>query len=605
MSDLRSRLNKIIDLHGQALSKTVGQREPTSAEAQLSNKDIILHFAENDPTDGKSRTQWMIQTYIQDEQFKLEDLGRATAALSAFERFKRKLPREQRELSRFKKLRDLEALVNPFVKAEAKARLERDLSTATGRELRRLEEWKARYESIILQEGDGLPTIAVPMTEFASKLWGRGTKWCTAAEKNNAFAKYHENAPLVITVCPDGAKFQMQVKPNTFQFMDNTDKTVPQHIIRKRWNEFESLFYWAVEQYGLALRHVHEEHRTAELCRLAVQQNGRALQFVPENKKTPKLCRMAVEQDGLVLYNIPQKYQDKALCRLAVRQNGRALEYVPEKHHTEELCRLAVEQDGWALKYVPKDLRTPELCRLAVERSKAAFQFIPNEKRTLELRRLAIKHGCGLSSALSMPAIPSASQRMFDKNEILELYSIAVQKDGLELLDIDEDDRTPELCQIAVEQNGLTLRCLARDLKSNCYEEKRTPTLCRIAVEQNGEALKHVPEEYKTIEICQISVKQNGLNIQYVPKEHKPKLYPLAVKQDGRVLRHHITKEDMTPELCLLAVQHHPDALVFVPEEYRTPELIASIPPIQPKWHLYILQGLGKQSQYLQDFKAQ
>jgi hypothetical protein len=73
---LRARLNKIIDLHGQALAEAIGQREPMSRELNMSLKDLIQRFAENDPTDGKSRTQWLVKTYIQDKKFKLEDLGR-------------------------------------------------------------------------------------------------------------------------------------------------------------------------------------------------------------------------------------------------------------------------------------------------------------------------------------------------------------------------------------------------------------------------------------------------------------------------------------------------------------------------------------------------
>jgi hypothetical protein len=354
MSDLRARLNKILNLHGQALAEAVGQREPMSQqlevktatslkvaelEAQLPSKDLILRFAGSDPTPGKSRTQWLVKTYIKDEQFKLEDLGRADVALAAFERFKRKLPVEQRELSQLTSLRDLEALVEPFVKAEERARLTRDLSSATGRELRRLEEWKARDESIVLLsdfelksrssrgEGKGLPTIAVPMTEFASKWWGRGTKWCTAAEKNSAFHEYNTDAPLIVIVCPDGEKFQAHVEKDDFQFMDNTDKRVDNETIRERWDEFNPLFYWAIEQNGMILR------------------------FIPEDKRTPELCRIAIEQNGRALFHVPEDYRTPELCRVAIEQNGDALEFVSKDKGNLELYRLAVEQNGWSLNH--------------------------------------------------------------------------------------------------------------------------------------------------------------------------------------------------------------------------------------------------------------
>jgi Domain of unknown function (DUF4116) len=561
MSDLRARLNKILDLHGQALSEVISQREPKSPEAQLSAKDLILRFAENDPTDGKSRTQWMVKTYIQDEQFKLEDLGRAHAALSAFERFKRKLPREQRELLRFKSLRELEVLVDPFVKAEERARLTRDLSTATGRELRRLEELKARDESIFLQEKTGIPTIAVPMTEFSSKWWGRGTKWCTAAEKNNAFATHHQNSPLIVIICPDGEKFQIHVTKNIIQFMDNTDNTVGEETIQERWNEFESLLYWAIQQNGRALRFIPENKRTLELCRLAVEQNGFALYFVPrdlkrnrfEDKKTSELCRLAVEQNGLTLKYMSENQMTPELCCLAVQRTGGALQYVPEDYKTPELYRIAVEQDGEALQYVSESQRTHEICRIAVQQRGEALGFVPDDEMTLELCRLAVQTNGG-----ALEYVP-------EDYKTPELCRIAIEQKGEVLSLLYEDHRTPELCQIAIEQNGYALQYVPKD--------KRTEELCRIAVVQNGRALFHVPTNFITPELCHLAVEQNGLALDAVPTDNK------------------------TPELCRLAVQQNGDALKYVPEDKRNEELLALISPSQPSWHPDVLQGLGQQSQ--------
>jgi Domain of unknown function (DUF4116) len=607
MSDNRPRLEKILALHGKALLDAVVQREPseletkcaTASKAHLSAQDLIRRFADMDPTFGKSRTQWMVKTYIKDEHFKLEDLGRADSALAAFERFKRKLPVEQRELSRLISFRALEALVDPFVKAEAKARLERDLSTATGREKRRLEELKARDESIIVLsdstssrgKGDGLPTIAVPMTEFAACWWGRGTKWCTAAEKNNMFSEYHKDAPLIVVVCPDGTKFQIHVKKTGIQFMDATDTQVNTNILRERWNELKTIIYWMLEQNGLALK------------------------YVPEDYKTPELCHLAVEQDGLALYDVPGKYQTHELCRLAVEQNALALQYVPEKHKTPELCRLAIQNDGIALQHVLEKHRIPELCRIAVEQNGMALYYVPEEYRTHELYQLAIEQ-----NALTFRDI-SENQRTY------ELCCLTVKQDGSMLSFVPTKLKKPDLCRLAVEQNGQALYDVPKDL--------RTPELCRLAIEQNGWAIMDVPEKYQTPELCRLAVEQNVWVFYYVPEEHRdeelyrysnlcihqvikqdgcaldylpghlrtPELCRLAVEQNGLALKHvprHLKsshcKDQQIPELCCVAVQQNPNALQYVPEELRTPELMAIIPPVQPKWHPDILQGLDQQS---------
>jgi Domain of unknown function (DUF4116) len=521
MSDTRPRLEKIIDLYGQALFDAISQREPTLPEAHLSNRDLVLRFAGADPTNGKSRTQWLVKTYIADEQFKLEDLGRVDAALAAFERFKRKLPVEQRELSQFKSLRMVEALVDPFVGAEAKARLERDLSSATGREKRRLEELKARDESIIIQEQEGLPTIAVPMTEFASKWWGRGTKWCTASEKENAFENYHTDAPLIVIVCPDGEKFQAHVTKENFQFMDATDQKVNEKTVWERWDELKSLIYWALEQNGMILKYVPEEHRNLELCCLAIEQNGMALQFIPENKRIPELCQIAIEQNGWALWLVPKKHHTSEVYRVAVEQNGWALEYIPVDNRTPELCRLAVEKDGRALRYVPVEYRAA-LYHFAVERNGRSLYDVPTNYRTPELCLLAVqKAGQAIGDVPTKYITP-------------ELCRLAVEQDGRALGDIPRDNRTAELCLLAVKQNGMALQYVP--------DEHLTPKLYRLAVQRDGRALEFVPRYKRTPTLCRLAVEQGGLALGYVPEKHKTPAFlalipPIQPKWHPDILR--------------------------------------------------------------------
>jgi Domain of unknown function (DUF4116) len=557
MAKIRPRLERILDLYGYALCDAVGQRESSDLafvqrpevktttssevaerEAQLSAQTLIHRFADMDPTDGKSRTQWMIQTYIKDEHFKLEDLGRAHAALSAFERFKPKLQREQRELSRLTSLRGLETLVDPFVKAETKARLTRDLSTATGREKRRLEEWKARDESIIIQEAEGLPTIAVPMTVFASQWWGRGTKWCTAADENNAFANY-QTGPLVILVCPAtcrdksrSEKFQVHICPYSLsiQFMDATANEVTEKITQERWTEFQPLVSWMLKQNGQALSYVPKKLRTPELCYLAVEQNGRALLYVPEEYKTHKLCLLAVQFSKCTFNHVDENIRshtvDVHACKKAV-----ILEYVPEEYKTPEFYRFSVEQNGVTLYHVPEELRTPELCYLAVVQNGIALCSVPNKYKTPEL------------------------------------YRLAIEKSGQALEYIPKDKRTLELCEIAVERDGLALKHMPETVSFSkpCY---KTLEIYRLAVEQHGCALKYVPDEHRTPELCSLAVLKDGWTLVYVPERHR------------------------TPELCRLAVEQDGGALCDVPEEYRTPEFLARVAPVKSKWHPDILQGL-------------
>jgi Domain of unknown function (DUF4116) len=86
-------------------------------------------------------------------------------------------------------------------------------------------------------------------------------------------------------------------------------------------------------------------------------------------------------------------------------------------------------------------------------------------------------------------------------------------------------------------------------------------------------ALASVPENERFPELCRFAVEQDGQALEYVPEDKK------------------------TPELCRIAVEQNREALEFVPDIHKTPEFMASFPPVQPKWHPDILQGLGNQSQ--------
>jgi hypothetical protein len=45
----------------------------------------------------------------------------------------------------------------------------------------------------------------------------------------------------------------------------------------------------------------------------------------------------------------------------------------------------------------------------------------------------------------------------------------------------------------------------------------KTPELCLVAVQNEGEALEYVPEALKTPELCLAAVQNDGKALQYVP----------------------------------------------------------------------------------------
>ena len=136
------------------------------------------------------------------------------------------------------------------------------------------------------------------------------------------------------------------------------------------------------------------------------------------------------------------------------------------------------------------------------------------------------------------------SEKVIEYNDKLEAKRII-------LTDCQPLYNNPELCKLAVQQNGDALQ----------FVKEQTPELCKRAVQQNGGALRYVKEQ--THEICELAVQQNGYALKYV-QEQTPEICKLAVQQNGCALKY---VNEQTFELCKIAVQQNGCAIQFVSKQ--------------------------------------
>ena len=534
-----SRIQKLENIYKEELKK--------SDIKQIS--DFIQSVVDADITKGKY-ARFLIESFLNDK-FLEEDLiggleSTVGQAISLFHKHKSKLPEDMRSVFKYSSPGDLWNSVKQF---------QGELS---GKELKKEEQEQIYRETefIYKDKNTGFQIIS-PLTEQSAKWWGKGTRWCTSAEKDNRFEHYTKDAPLFILLMSDKQKLQLwnniyKNKENRWlndiQFMDESDNTVSLDYIEQNWTVLKPICLWLND-----LRFIPEHLRTKELCELAVKQNGRALDYVPARYKTKEFCELAVSHNGYALKYVPntffKKYKDYNICKLALEQNGLFLEYVPEKLKTPEICEIAVKQNLWALGYVPEKLKTKELCELTVKQNGIALKYIPEELKTKELCELAVK-----SNGVTLANVPE-----YLKTE--ELCKLAVKQDGLALKYVPDEYRTKELCELAVQSNGEALYYVSK--KQLTYE------LCKMAVQQNGFALNLIPKEYKE-EFCEIAVRQNGYVLQCVPEKYKTKeICELAIKQNGKALSF-VPDNLKTPEVCQMAVQQDGNTLRFVPNGFKT-----------------------------------
>ncbi len=243
------------------------------------------HFIGFDPTRAKKYAAWIIKTYLS-RGFRFEDLSRVRDTLESFEKTKMRLPVEMRDVGRFRDLAALWGVIKPLV-------IEAEDLSPTGKALKRQRRDDAYRDSILLVERDDL-TVAIPLTESASKWWGLGTRWCTAANKDNAFEDYNEDGPLIVIDLKFVGKFQLFAAFDEFQLMDEDDRSADLGVIRRHFAAFGPLLKWALNQNADAIKSVPDEHIDESMVLRAVAEDGSLLERVPERFCTEDVCRIAI-----------------------------------------------------------------------------------------------------------------------------------------------------------------------------------------------------------------------------------------------------------------------------------------------------------------------
>jgi len=217
---MASRIEKIKAIWSdEKLSRLPGVKE------DMESQDILSAVLRADPTPTKKYATWILGMW-EKKQFKWEDIRGGSAStvgdtLTLFEERKKLLPPDQRSLMKYKTLDALWTSVRS---------LENDVSNKS---LKRLDMRRAKIESWEHTFENGLHII-VPLSEFASRIHGRNTRWCTAANYDNAFRNYARAGVLVIFRLPDGTKFQGYIDKNSqVEFLNEGDARPTEEEVTK------------------------------------------------------------------------------------------------------------------------------------------------------------------------------------------------------------------------------------------------------------------------------------------------------------------------------------------------------------------------------------
>ena len=154
------------------------------------------------------------------------------------------------------------------------------------------------------------------------------------------------------------------------------------------------------------------------------------------------------------------------------------------------------------------------------------------------------------------------------------IIECALCKNGEIYREIPTKFKTYNYMVMALKSKGNALAYMTEDLRKLSLIEKNS--LFKIAIEQNGQSLRYIAEEQKSAELCALAIKQDPTAILYVPKKHiNEDSYSELVAKYGTLLN--FTPDELkTPKLCSMAVKNDPIALKYVPNQFINLQLITT-----------------------------
>ncbi len=282
-----------------------------------------------------------------------------------------------------------------------------------------------------------------------------------------------------------------------------------------------------LSKHGGVLKDIPERFITEEMCLKAIEVSEKAeyvMPFIPLLMFTPNVCTAAVNKYHDALKYFPDCCFDDKICMEAVNCFGNALEFVPIKFQCPEMWETAVSQSGMNLQFVPEDKRSAELCAKAFENNKSSIKFIPEMYISEDMCLDAVKNKVYLSYIpVKMRTVEVCFTALKDQTrlvrpddevpkEIADEVTAALKRHWQEK---DEEDKKEwaelqDICQHP------------QNIKNLTPDRRRRSVLCEVAVEQDGILLRFVPKDMRNEDICLSAVKNDVDALAYVPDELKP-----------------------------------------------------------------------------------
>ena len=255
------------------------------------------------------------------------------------------------------------------------------------------------------------------------------------------------------------------------------------------------------------------------------------------------------------IYNITPEFFYKMLIK-----NINLFSSLNPNDVTDEITKIAITNDCSSLKYVEN--LTEELCKFAVMTNIKASLYVPEKYSKIFLPLIEKNHFLILETPSYYRTYENylivVKNMVKDEKMNKEIFKKAILEFPINIL-------KNELAKIIVSYDSSLFEKIL-----NTY---KTPELCMMAVKDNGYLIRFVPEKKFTYELCEIAENSNFNFLGFIPKESiDRKICIIAINNCPNAIGS-VPKNLLDEEMCEIAVKKDPVAFCYVPNEFKTDKL--------------------------------
>ncbi len=335
--------------HGAKITERLKSQGIRTGHREFWDKQIRDH----DPTPNKEYASWISQKYASGGIRHHEDIGsRVGPSLEIYHKHKLKKTLEAhgvpKDIGAIKNITHLEDSVDKLPSLHKNDNQKVNDSEVTKHDE---EHWK----------------VYTPHTAEASKKYGAGTKWCTAAKNYNRFKSYNDKGPMHIYV-PKKPKYpgeKYQGHRGSFSFMNEKDEPVnSDEVFRGRASPHDER-HGVSEEYITKIMsspdHVHERFKALDHPKVTPEHITKVLSLSGKNNEG--LRTKAMRHDKVTREHISTGLNDESYTvrEAAIQHHIATPEHITKAlslkgNENEWIRRLAVQHPNVTTKHITKAL---------------------------------------------------------------------------------------------------------------------------------------------------------------------------------------------------------------------------------------------------------